>query len=337
MATIPTSGATAPILKFSAPANAQSYLTGEDIDVSIDASDEGSVVSVSLYLNDTLISKKTSAPYEWRGSTGETKLKDVTPGEYLIKAIAVDDSGNESNIWTRLAVADPIVHVETVNIAVGKTASQSSNQYETERGEADDVIDGLTQGVNLADSSWNHTTNEQSPWVEVDLGDHYDIYDIDVWNRIGASSRLTNFYVFVSDYPFASNNRSTTLNDKRVYAYHYASQCDRPTKFDIKSTGQYVRVQLVGSNFLNVAEIMVNTLPANTAPVTNVAPKAMISNDRDINENDTITIDATESFDFEGSTLSYQWTMPEGIELMNPTSATPQFIVDSFSYSYCRS
>ncbi|ESO95097.1 hypothetical protein LOTGIDRAFT_160858 [Lottia gigantea] len=69
------------------------------------------------------------------------------------------------------------------NLALGKTAIQSSNYLEYTAGKA---VDGNTSGY-FQEDSCSHTyqySRNVSEWWEVDLGSVYDITDIIIYNRI---------------------------------------------------------------------------------------------------------------------------------------------------------
>lgn len=141
------------------------------------------------------------------------------------------------------------------NVALGKTATQSST---TNSATASRAVDGNTSGV-FANGSVTHTSSELNAWWHVDLGQVETLGTIKVWNRVEFQERLTNFYVFVSDQPFTSNNPATTQNQAGVSTYYTAGQCGFPTELSINRTGRYVRVQLAGTNYLSIAEVQVWT------------------------------------------------------------------------------
>jgi len=103
------------------------------------------------------------------------------------------------------------------------------------------------------------TQNETNAWWEVDLGAVQEIKTIKVVNRKDCcQDRLSDFYVFVSDAPFSSKNLSTTLNQSGVSDYFFGGPTGNQRKFDVNRTGRYVRVQLGGTNFLQLTEVKVN-------------------------------------------------------------------------------
>ncbi|ESO95094.1 hypothetical protein LOTGIDRAFT_160855 [Lottia gigantea] len=98
------------------------------------------------------------------------------------------------------------------NLALGKTAIQSSNHQEYK---AEKAVDGKTSGY-FQENSCSHTyqySRNVSEWWEVDLGSVYDITDIIIYNRIDCCGSheplgilllqtfvMTMTYAFVADY-----------------------------------------------------------------------------------------------------------------------------------------
>jgi hypothetical protein len=81
---------------------------------------------------------------------------------------------------------------------------------------------------------------------------------VEVFNRTDyGPERLSDFYVLVSDTPFASGDLTTTLNQAGVSAYHVTGPAGSPTSVAINRTGRNVRVQLAGTNYLSLTEVRV--------------------------------------------------------------------------------
>jgi hypothetical protein len=138
------------------------------------------------------------------------------------------------------------------NVALNKATSQSSVVVPSGA-----AVDGNLDNI-------THTEYESQPWWQVDLGGLQAINSINIWNRPDCcGDRLSAFYVLVSDTPFVSNNLNNLLNQPGVSNYFMPDQAGRPTTLDINRTGRYVRVQLLGTNFLSIAELQVIGQPAN--------------------------------------------------------------------------
>jgi hypothetical protein len=110
---------------------------------------------------------------------------------------------------------------------------------------ADRAIDGTTNGV-MSANSVSSTLSENKPRWQLDLGFPEQISLIKIWNRTDCcGDRLSNFYVFVSDHPFASTDQTATLADgSRIYVSdtgnHRISMFDGTGRFlsSVGSMGQ---------------------------------------------------------------------------------------------------
>jgi hypothetical protein len=142
-----------------------------------------------------------------------------------------------------------------VNLAQGKPATQSSDLY---GGVASRAADGNTSGV-WNNNSVTHTNNNPQPWWQVDLGAVQQLDSVRVWNRTDCcSNRLSNFYVLVSDTPFASTGLSATLAQAGVSSYHTPGAAGSSINVSVNRTGRYVRVQLAAAaDYLSLAEVEV--------------------------------------------------------------------------------
>lgn len=162
--------------------------------------------------------------------------------------------GNSANSWNSITEFEVTTLSAGDNVALGKPTSQSSTGYE---GVPSRAVDGNTSG-NWRDGSITHTNSEYQPWWQVDLGSRKSIDYVSLWNRTNCcSSRLSAFYVLVSDVPFASQTLSEVLSQTGVSAYYFSGTAGSPTNIDIERVGRYVRVQLTGTNPLSLAEVEV--------------------------------------------------------------------------------
>lgn len=143
---------------------------------------------------------------------------------------------------------------EEINVAQGKSATQSSTHSSANASRA---VDGDTNG-RYGNSSVSHTSKEKNAWWEVDLGQVYDLTTIKIWNRTDCcSNRLSNFYIFVSDNPFTSEDIDITKNQTGVSATEFSGTAGRETKANVNRSGRYIRVQLAGNgkSYLQLAEV----------------------------------------------------------------------------------
>jgi hypothetical protein len=140
------------------------------------------------------------------------------------------------------------------NLARKKQARQSSTGY---GGDAGRAVDGNTNGEYGANSV-SHSNSQPQDWWEVDLGATYNIGSIKIWNRTDCcAERLNNFYVMVSEKPFSSSNMGNSLAQAGVWSNHHSGTAGRTTEINVNAQGRYVRIQLAGTNWLQLAEVEV--------------------------------------------------------------------------------
>jgi YD repeat-containing protein len=163
-----------------------------------------------------------------------------------------------------------------VNLALGKAATQSST-YPAPGTAASNAVDGITSG------GITHTNLEAKPWWQVDLGAIQQVESVKLWNRLDCcQNRLSNFYVFISDSPFSSNDPATTAAQSGVWSYYVTGQAPDTLLLTAGRTGRYVRVQLTGTEYLSLREVEVfgepnlaawrSTTQSSTYPAAGTAP-----------------------------------------------------------------
>jgi hypothetical protein len=206
------------------------------------------------------------------GTTAATFSLPVTKGKsYLIEQVSAPSTvltytqitGAPANAPRTLGkntigMSEPAGPSGTTNIAQGKTATQSSTLSNTYNPTASKAVDGSSDGA-FNDGSVTHTNADTNAWWQVDTGTDPTIASIDVFNRTDAccTSRLSDYYVLVSDTPFTSTNLTTTLAQSGVWSSHQTTQAASPTRITVNHTGRYVRIQLNGTNNLSLAEVKV--------------------------------------------------------------------------------
>jgi RHS repeat-associated protein len=148
-----------------------------------------------------------------------------------------------------------------INVAQNRTATQSSDLV---GGVAGRAVDGNTNG-DWNYSSVTHTDYNNHGWWEVDLGSVQPLSNVKVWNRTDCcASRLSNFYIFVSDVPFTSHDLTITMGQSGVASYYTAGAAGTSVTQAVNRTGRYVRVQLAGADYLSLAEVQVFSANAST-------------------------------------------------------------------------
>jgi len=114
------SGNTPPNVSITSPSNHQSFDTQTNVIVSANASDsDGSVTKVDLYVNNTLNSSDTTAPYSWN-------LGNLTEGTYTLRVVATDDGQLTHENSISITVQDTVNSGEvTANIKASRTTCAS--------------------------------------------------------------------------------------------------------------------------------------------------------------------------------------------------------------------
>ncbi len=186
------------------------------------------------------------------------------------------------------------------NISERKPATQSSDDQGAVAARA---VDGNPGGA-LSGSSVSATGNTSKPWWQVDLGAVTPIGRVVLFNRTDCcGDRLSNFDIQVS-------NDGVTWTP----VVYVAGTAPAQSAHTLNATGRYVRVQLRGTNALNLAEVLVFGLPnmALSQPATQssdfpqaVASRAVDGNTDGIWNNNSVTGTA--------STASPWWQVDLGI------------------------
>lgn len=162
----------------------------------------------------------------------------------------------------------------SLNLAQGATASQSSLASwvanNGKQGTPDLAVDGITDGSFFA-GQVTHTNPERNAWWQVDLGSSAALASIVIWNRTDCcGGRLGDYWVFVSDTPFAATDTPATLTNRaETWSNHQTVAPNPATTIAVAQgvTGRYVRVQLTGQDVLSLAEVQVIGVPLSGLPL----------------------------------------------------------------------
>ncbi len=193
------------------------------------------------------------------------------------------------------------------NLARGKATSQSSMYQNFDSARA---VDGISDG-NLANGSVTHTAGTAAnDWWQVDLGSVQDLSRVRIWNRSDCcAERLGNFYVLASAQDMSGRSLNSLLADTAVTKSYYAGVAPSNLLLDLKASGRYVKVQLAGTNFLQLAEVQVYGRPANRAPTLNMPTFTGVQLGQTVNLN-------LQANDPDGDTLSFTASgLPPGLTL----------------------
>jgi hypothetical protein len=179
-----------------------------------------------------------------------TKIPADVRGRYVM----VQQSGTQYLSLAEVEVLAPVV----TNLAEGKPATQSSTT--AYGGVASRAVDGKTDGV-FSNGSVTDTGPDANAWWQVDLGASKPLWNIDIYNRTDCcASRLSDYWVFVSDTPF---NTALTPTQQAaapgVWSSHQTSQAGTPTTVKADVKGRYVMVQQNSAQILSLAEVKVSS------------------------------------------------------------------------------
>jgi hypothetical protein len=152
------------------------------------------------------------------------------------------------------------------NLALGKIATQSSTLPGYATAGAASAVDGITNG-SFFNGSVTATNADQNAWWQVDLGASASINGIVIWNRTDCcGSRLSDYWVFISDTPFLATDTSTTLQSRAgTFSSHQTAAPNPATLVAAGVQGRYVRVQLTGTDYLSLAEAQVFGAPGSSS------------------------------------------------------------------------
>ncbi|GAB1855485.1 hypothetical protein MHTCC0001_03190 [Flavobacteriaceae bacterium MHTCC 0001] len=116
-ATVTVNGSGSPSVSFTSPSNNATFAEGADVSVVVDASDDGSISNVKLYLDGTLVRQENIAPYEWGlSSQNDTALENMAAGTYTLRAVAEDNDGQTAETSIQITVGSGTVAVTGVTV-----------------------------------------------------------------------------------------------------------------------------------------------------------------------------------------------------------------------------
>ena len=202
------------------------------------------------------------------GVVSVTATANGNAGGYILTASVGSGTGTLS---TQFSLVN-LVGGGVSNLALGKTAAQSSTLPGYPTAGAPSAVDGGMDG-SFFSGSVTATNLDSNAWWQVDLGSSATVNSIVIWNRTDCcGSRLNDYWVFISDTPFLPTDTPLTLQNRPgTFSSHQTSAPNPSTTIAAGGAqGRYVRVQLTGANYLSLAEVQV--LGTGGAPLpTNLA------------------------------------------------------------------
>jgi uncharacterized repeat protein (TIGR01451 family) len=202
-------------------------------------------------------------------TTAPNPVTTITAGGAQGRYLRVQLSGTDYLSLAEVQVIGiPIASAS--NLALRKPATQSSTLPRTPTAAAASAVDGSTDG-SFYNGSVTATNLDNNPWWQVDLGASATVSAVVISNRTDCcGSRLSDYWVFVSDTPFLSTDTPATLQSRAgTFASHQTTAPNPSAVIAAGVTGRYVRVQLSGPNYLSLAEVQV--FGTGGAPIADLA------------------------------------------------------------------
>lgn len=216
---------------------------------------------------------------------GPTSGDFLTTGTHVATYEVMDDCGNIAQCEVRIKVDETLdgCGSTAMNVALNKPATQSGGQQGSAAAMAND---GNTDGNYWSNNSVAITDWQDNAWWEVDLGDVYKLSEVKIYNRTDCcTDLLKDYYVLISEAPFASHNLDATLMQSGVRSFYKNEIAGSPSEIATGGLGRYVRIQKKGNGMLGLAEVMVTGCP-NLSPL--ITPPV----------NETFNADAQEDVSF---------------------------------------
>ncbi|GMH44734.1 hypothetical protein BSKO_12686 [Bryopsis sp. KO-2023] len=179
---------------------------------------------------------------------GGSPLPVTTPSPSSVEIpVAVEPPVHAEPTLSGIPFTEPLAEDEREDIiSFGKNARQSSTSYDGVASRGNDGDQNSVWGMN----SCTATTNEKTPWWEVDLGQSYQVTKVVITNRGDCCwDRLDSMEISVGDQQPYSMNPSCVTG---------ASQGQGETvAWDCALVGQYVTVSLQTTTILTLCEVQV--------------------------------------------------------------------------------
>ena len=95
-----------PKVSFVKPLNNEIFKAPANVSVEVNATDEGSIAKVELYLNGALVSEDNLAPYLW--GLRNAQITNMAAGTYTLKVVATDNTGNKGDTTINIVVSPAV-------------------------------------------------------------------------------------------------------------------------------------------------------------------------------------------------------------------------------------
>ena len=193
---------------------------------------------------------------------GKTRLASVLGRIVKIKNNGTNYAGNTNLSLANAKIYDSVDAMPTDNVAIWGEAEQETDNYASS-----DTADYAINSIVIPSGDMTHTQYSYQPWWQVDLKQTPTFDQIVLYNRTDAGERIGNFRVSIWD---GNPNEGASELWGKNYSFYNGDlpeggslsidrdvTSDSGTRLDEVVGGQFVRVQLLGTNFLSLVEVQV--------------------------------------------------------------------------------
>ncbi|MEM8526930.1 MAG: Ig-like domain-containing protein [Bacteroidota bacterium] len=119
----------APVVSFVEPMDGANFPVGEDLMVEVNATDDGSIQKVELYLNGTFVRTESLPPYEWGDPNqhNDPLLQNMQQGTYELRAVATDNTGKTGESTITITVGEVVMNNEPPTVSI--TAPEDGSDW----------------------------------------------------------------------------------------------------------------------------------------------------------------------------------------------------------------
>ena len=169
---------TGPTVTFTLPTAETILVSPADVEVAVNASDaDGSIASVSLFLDDILVRTEGRAPFVWNDNDQDDALSNLTDGTYTLRVVATDNDGNTTTEERNFTVTPGNTTPPTVSFTLPTSGTILSAPASLEVDVAASDADGSITSVDLFLNDVYIRTEKVNPYL---------------WNNSGQDDELSN-------------------------------------------------------------------------------------------------------------------------------------------------
>lgn len=213
-----------------------------------------------------------AGPSGWSVQPASQQVPELEPGESYTVPVTVSVPASVPSARYELSATTTVGGLSTAaraslsiklpNLALGKQASQVSLAW---GGVPERAVDGNRNGGFGANSVTHTAEPSNQAWWQVDLGSLAEVNRAEIYNRTDCcASRLSNYWVLVSEQPFTTDSLEQARTAPGVTAVRVTATAGTPSVIDlpVNTRGRYVRVQLESTTDpLSLAEVEVRGKP----------------------------------------------------------------------------